>query len=878
MRIWKTLLLLLLALCMCVSLLAACATKEPDGEEEEGEGPGDTTPTPDGGEGEGPCAGGHLSGPWLTVLQPTMTEPGRRQQTCSRCGEIIATESVPALSQELFENINFSEKTTTVDLSKYTLVYPDFWGEDLSFTTTYVNELNAFADRLSAVTGATFTAYQEKDTPSEIDDPEILVGVTSRPDSEEMAESFRHHGYGIQVKGNKILIQGTTNLLTLKAVELFVNKYLMVDGTKTEFALHDFAKTAGMEVTVIGDVNGMPYVIVRSDDLDEDPTSEYGSDGGKAYYDYLVDASGTLKTKFRTLTGLADERIKLATDAQNGFAKELLLGFTNRADTAECLSKLQGHEYGMFFYDHDRIVLTAWNDTNMKYCLERFMDYLSESRYYAEGSYQIVFPADFTEIGCSNDAWQTNFPRPDYLPLRGSFDANDNSVEYVYMGEGVNVSAYLGYRNVLLQNGYTVLMQQENVEGSYFATLVNAEKKISLNIAYNAFAHADELPEGGKYANAEPTLRIMSSNLDYVNLPTQAMTQFTPFTQAREPGSSLTAVALPDGSVGTGYVLRLEDGSFIVMDGGNPASGTEVENLWNILSFLHEMAWGSAPSVENPIRISAWIISHSHGDHTYVFDKFSYTYGKTGLVKLEYLLGNFPTAISCYNVPESNTAMTRYMSTYQSYYTEPFTFIKVHTGQKLWFANVEVEVLFTPEDFYPHRIVAFNDSSSVVRLKVYNTNGEQMTPNSQPATFIATGDAYRYSGRWMCAMYGDYLKSDMVALAHHGGPGTEAFFYTKVAATALWCPNTAAGFNSWVSRKDWIGEANREAAKAKYVITANYYSNKYKNATVNINANGPDYDNAYNAGGQGSIQYCDNSVIWSGAFPNTSYDIGKRKK
>ncbi len=869
MKIWKTTLLLLLAFCMCVGLFAACAPEAPDVEDLDADSDEEKKEL---------CTDGHLQGPWFTVLRATMTQKGERTQTCARCGAIIASESVPALSADPFSHITFSQQTTTVDLSRYTLVYPDTSASGLSFSATYTNEMKAFANRLSAATGVSFTAYQERNAPGTESAREILVGVTGRPASAEMAAAFAQHGYGICVVGNKILIQGTTNLLTLKAVELFVSKYLTVDGTKTEFILHNTAMCTDIEMSVIGDASGVPYTIIRSDALDDDPTAEYGATGGKAYRDYLVDIVHTLKSKLCSLLGLSGGAVQAATDADSAYAKELLLGSTNRRETAECQAKLQGHEYGIFLSGGDRIVLSAWNDANMKYCVERFLDYLTESRYYVNGSYQIILPREFTEIGCSNGAWKTDFPMPDSLFLRGSVDTNDDSIAYVYTGEGVNAAAYLGYRNVLLQGGYTVLMQQEDVEGSYFATLVNADANISLNIAYNAFSHADELPEDGKYANAEPTLRIMSSNMDSVELPTQAMTQFTPFTQSPLPVTSLTAISLPDGSVGAGYVMRLEDGSFIVMDGGTPASGTEVENLWNILSYLHEMAWGAAPSVENPIRIRAWIISHGHGDHMYVFNNFSQAYGKTGLVDLEYLLGNFPAAINCYNVPESNTNMTRFMSTYQSFYSKPFTFIKVHTGQKLWFANVEIEVLFTHEDYYPHRIMAFNDTSSVVRLKVHHSNGTELIFGSRVTSFIFTGDAYRYSGRWMCAMWGDYLRANMVSLAHHGGPGTEDFFYTKVNASALWCPNTTAGFNGWVERKDWVGDANREAARVNYIITANYRNGHFKNVTVNIKKNGPAYSEAYNAGGVGSIAYTNNSGTWSGAFHNANAEIAKRKK
>ena len=65
------------------------------------------------------------------------------------------------------------------------------------------------------------------------------------------------------------------------------------------------------------------------------------------------------------------------------------------------------------------------------------------------------------------------------------------------------------------------------------------------------------------------------------------------------------------------YVMRLEDGSFIVTDGGH-ALQKNADRLYRILR-------KQAPDPDN-IVIAAWIFSHSHGDHSGMFPYFTASY------------------------------------------------------------------------------------------------------------------------------------------------------------------------------------------------------------------------------------------------------------
>ena len=68
-----------------------------------------------------------------------------------------------------------------------------------------------------------------------------------------------------------------------------------------------------------------------------------------------------------------------------------------------------------------------------------------------------------------------------------------------------------------------------------------------------------------------------------------------------------------------------------------------------------------------------------------------------------------------------------------------------------------------------------------------NTN-EQGERVGNPTTIVWLGDANALQSRYLCTMFGDYLESDMVQLAHHGNTGCEKDIYTLINAKVLWFP------------------------------------------------------------------------------------------
>ena len=85
--------------------------------------------------------------------------------------------------------------------------------------------------------------------------------------------------------------------------------------------------------------------------------------------------------------------------------------------------------------------------------------------------------------------------------------------------------------------------------------------------------------------------------------------------------TKMTMVGLSQSNVGTCYVYMLEDGRFVVIDGG---SGTSpVANIYNAMTALYKQAYGKTHTQRGEkLHIAAWYLTHPHSDHAHTFYNF----------------------------------------------------------------------------------------------------------------------------------------------------------------------------------------------------------------------------------------------------------------
>lgn len=271
------------------------------------------------------------------------------------------------------------------------------------------------------------------------------------------------------------------------------------------------------------------------------------------------------------------------------------------------------------------------------------------------------------------------------------------------------------------------------------------------------------------WIKCEKRLTIITSQTQGSVLPPK-----TPDIRTGNVATTITQVKSPEEN-GMGYVLQLADGSFVIYDGGHD---TVTEEFWRVLKKL-------TPKGKTPL-IRAWIITHSHGDHYEVIHDFSQKYADK--VKLEKVLVSTASDVA----RGSNDG---YLSTTLAEDIKAFEGAEicyVYTGMVFTVCNLRIEILMTHEDAYYTGMMPddFNNTSIISRIF------------SDDYGMILLGDAGNDTTEILAAYYGDYLRSDMCQISHHGVEDCPLIVYRHIRASVLWYPCDTHLYNLKVRDKD----------------------------------------------------------------------------
>lgn len=295
---------------------------------------------------------------------------------------------------------------------------------------------------------------------------------------------------------------------------------------------------------------------------------------------------------------------------------------------------------------------------------------------------------------------------------------------------------FTAYCNAIAAEGFT-LYAEKNIDGNTYKTYVN-----------------DKYVVTAIYTSHNDVSKVLVQPLSETALPTKAEdNKYTPINGCE---TTITQVGLyQEGNLsrtynGMCYVIRLADGSFIVVDGGFAISGYE-DRIYNILK-------KQAPNSDN-IVIAAWIVTHAHDDHTDVFKNFFQAYGNK--VTVEKFICNLPSAEQLVNnwtsEKDGNIAYTERVRELLDTYFPNVPKVKAHPGQEFYIRNAKISILYTL-DVYDKTLKDFNNSSVVFTLEAENKK------------MMFLGD-YDDEGTTLASLYKiSTLKSDIVQVAHHGLP------------------------------------------------------------------------------------------------------------
>lgn len=217
-------------------------------------------------------------------------------------------------------------------------------------------------------------------------------------------------------------------------------------------------------------------------------------------------------------------------------------------------------------------------------------------------------------------------------------------------------------------------------------------------------------------------------------------------------------------NTGLSMVLQLADGSFYVIDGGrydkehdgdmtetiNAGSPNEkqytfkqdtagdVEKLWAFIQA--NTPQGTRPQI-------TWMITHADTDHVGGAIQFIKAYS-----------GQFDLVQVCYNFPNDGAGQA-FIGTVQQYYPNAPHYV-MRTGDKFYLpGNAELEILCTMEDLDELTWGNWNITSAAWRFTI------------EGKTILITGDTETGPNTKMHQTFGNYLKSDVYQVPHHGANG-----------------------------------------------------------------------------------------------------------
>ncbi len=625
------------------------------------------------------------------------------------------------------------------DLERYSIVYPSVADSATSAATSLLRQmlqtkgLKLDAKKDTYMGESTEEAY------------EIVVGNTNRAGSSEALKRIEtEKGYVIEFFENQIAIQSNVDQALEDAVRYFVEAYV---GEGPNYVL---------------DVKEGDWYAAVQRNLAQSGEFSYHLVLGSEASTAVKDAAKSLQGKLQSTTGVS---VKIGTDSDyQEEATNIVIGTTAYPESTRVRESLQINQYGIYIQGN-KIVLNAHHDKTIVMAIQAFAEAVESKAVVSKGTTMLYVPVN----GCYDySAWLGDIPEFTRGTYDGVYECGQDNLQVLY--REVQEMFLDEYVQSICTYGYEV--KEDNTIGeNRSVTLVGEQGLVHLN--YLNYNHSlsiitDPLTQT-VYKDGEPTYQKVTENTLAVS---------TLLYTHREP---------TDGN-GMGYVVTLEDGRYIIFDGGYADQKTGESQADVLYEFLEENYKGR----ERKIEIAAWVFSHSHGDHYGAFQSFTSKYADR--VKVEYFIYNAPSQ-SVYTSFDGFLEKT--LPTYIPKSYPDAKIIKPHTGQILKFCNVEFEVLYAQESFAPGKIALLNDASLILRM---NVNGQKV---------LFTGDAEASASNLLCEMYGSYLKSDILQINHHGYSGGTVELYNLVDPTYTVWPTSQAAFDlrTTGTKYQWISAA-----------------------------------------------------------------------
>ncbi len=424
---------------------------------------------------------------------------------------------------------------------------------------------------------------------------------------------------------------------------------------------------------------------------------------------------------------------------------EILIGnATTREESVAVYEETPYDGYTVRF-SGDKLLIVANSSDLLRKAFQEMIEALEQNE---EGAWGL--PMDF-QIEVRNSSVVDPIPKVNSVGVNsGVYDCGYGSYQLCYSGAGS--ADFDDYLLALSEAGFSEYTQN-TIGTNRFATYVT-ENTVVRVCWYNALSALHILYGPRGYLPATSLQAPKNAN------------QVTPtVTQIGRTGAT-------QGAAGMSYIVQLTDGSFIVIDGG-PFDAQDTQKL---MAFLN----ARKPESDEKPRIT-WMISHLHSDHVDLSFDFLKKYREN--IDLEMFCWSVPNYENVTITDEATSNSLAYQKAYDEllaeYYPDTIRYT-FNAGDRMFLPGCDIEFLCTYNCLWPDEIGSINDTSAMWRMTF-----------ESGYTFLVTGDTYPANCNFVCKVYGNLMKSDMVQTPHHGRVGSTLEFYRKVQADIILWSNAA---------------------------------------------------------------------------------------
>ncbi len=356
---------------------------------------------------------------------------------------------------------------------------------------------------------------------------------------------------------------------------------------------------------------------------------------------------------------------------------------------------------------------------------------------------------------------------------KSTYDAYDNTTMLFW--DSVTVDAARSYGSELSGMGYTVYQNTDN--SSIWSTAYTKDE---------GYVHVYYLKKLSEF-------RVLVS--DSSALP-QSYTQGEPLCNI-----SVTQLGIDEANPveGMGYIIRLEDESFVIVDGGSHANGDATE-LYNRLAEMN--------GAKEKITVRAWFFTHSDLDHYGVLMPFMEKY--SNVIDVEMIVAN-----DAHNDIYSQLGATAGSISFSKLEGKfgGAKYVKAHTGQAFNFAGLQMNILYTHEDANHLSTTSIHSRTSMVFDAVFGNE-----------RIIWLGDIEKDGAEHLVAMYGDDLACTMLQITGGATMGSDTLYKKCAPQTLFYAASKSIADTSVNDAKDAyiIANSNKVVYSYEKTMTMNF--------------------------------------------------------